>query len=383
MAFILFSGLILPWACNENRTATTPGTVNTPTPSASALSPTPTFVGNYGTSAAPNGMYYDIASSTLYVATGEIRTGGDITMFEKFAVVGGTLIGGTDDNHYIYGFPTPEPPPPTPTIPPWTGTTIVATLPQAFALSAGPVWGMLDSSPTGAATFWEGCNGFDIGLVPPSQSEYPTHTDAGFGGVSLASPRAAVGDTFGNFYVTDTGHGYIDEFAAVCSSGPSPNPSWEHRWNGSASSFLFKRPVALACDVGSANVTVRNSVFVGDAGYTPSVVEQYTSGGTTLLGAWQLQPGCIINGMAFDNLGNVFVSDIGTGQIEDYQINPYPTTPTSTLTLVRAWGDPHGSHEFLPFLPSCIALIQTTATTAPSFIIVGDTNNDMLQVFGP
>jgi hypothetical protein len=314
-------------------------------------------------------------SPLLFVAEGEVRSGHDVGVFEFYWVNGSSLFLQNTEDLFVTGYPTPEPFFPTPTIPPWQGTTIVTTLPQGFAYTPGH-FSMLDSSPSGGATLWMGCNGFLADFLVNGESQFPGYT-SGYGapgGYAFSSPRAIVGDFNGLIYVADTGGGYIDGFFPVCPSAPPPGPGLYHRWNGSASNYTFKKPVALACDVNS-------NVYIGDAGYTPSVVEEYSAGGTTLIGQWKLIPNCLLNGLAVDSLGDFYVSDLNNGgQVEEYQI-----VSSTSVGLVRSWGVPVGSpHEFLPFAPSGIALIQPYQTAVPpTNIIVGDTNNDLLQVFGP
>jgi hypothetical protein len=290
-------------------------------------------------------MYYDTSTGLLHVATGEYRVLGDVTEFEEYTISGGMLSGGTVGNEYTTGYPTPEPPVGTPTVV-YNPVTLVATYPQGFAkTSAGPFYALLDSNQSGSATLFEGCLGFDG--VPYGYTQYPSYTSIGYGGSPLNAPRAVAGDGLGNFYVADTGNGYIDEFGSFCATAPPPNPAWEHRWNGSGPTTLFKSPVAVVCDPS-------NNVYVGDNGYPNSLVQEYASGGTTLIGSWTLTTNCKLNGLAVDSVNsNIYVSDTANGG----QVEVYHVTPPTTAVLVREWGDPHSAHEFQAFMPSCIALI--------------------------
>lgn len=408
LAMLLVS-LILPWACSDNNnnptkppaaavgsggsgggsgapTATIPP-VNTPFGSGT-LTPTPTFVNNYGTSSSPNGMYYD-GNGNLLVMEGVPG----ITNWTGYAVnpVSGVLVGGGVGNGIAVGVPTPG------VVPPWVApVTNILQLPQGIAFNTNGTgdfcpgaplhwWAILDSSPSGSATLYEGGNYPNAGFVCPSLT-------AGYAGVTYSSPRAIVSDTTQPyFYVADTGNGYVDVMGlGDWSNGGHVDIGWPHRWNGSASNYTFKKPVALAIDA-------YDNLFVGDAGYTPSVVEEYSQEGTYLGGQWTLTPGCVINGLAVDSLANttgedLYVSDTANGgQVEEYQI-----TGPRTLVLVRTWGVTPGTplgnlyHEYLPFVPSCIALIQAFTNTAivgpfppPTQIIVGDANNNLLLEFGP
>ncbi|HVM31806.1 MAG TPA: hypothetical protein VMU88_01615 [bacterium] len=394
MVILLAIGLPLACTTNNSSSPTTPITIggsptNTPSgPTATftptllpgatptftpTFLPTPVFLANYDTSASPNGLYYD--GTYLYVASGDPG----VTMFDKWTVSVGSLspapIPGatpvaysrTRGNLFVTGYPTPQPPPPTPGITPaWSGTTIVANLPQAYAES-GPYYGLLDSTTSGSATFWSGCETLDPDSIAIGTSQYPGFTN-GYDGIAFSSPKAMVGDGFGNFYVADTGNKYIEEFEGDCPSGPPPAPDWEHYWDGSSSTKPFIKPVALACD-SSGNV------YVGDAGYSPSVVEKWASGGTTVLGMWNLAQGAVINGLAVDNNGNFYVTDTGNGgKVEEYTINS-----STSATLVRSWGGP----AILPktMIPSSIQLIMAGSTLVN--IIVGDNNNRFLLMFGP
>jgi hypothetical protein len=68
----------------------------------------------------------------------------------------------------------------------------------------------------------------------------------------------------------------------------------------------------------------------------------------------------------------VYVADSGNEQVEVY---------TSTGLLLREWGPPPSNLLTLtnPFTPASIAVVGNPETN----IIVGDTGNDMLVVYGP
>ncbi len=389
-AILLLVSLFIPWACSDNNNNPTKppnaigGATNTPTPLSGStpagtplpitLTPTPTFVNNYGTSASPNGMYYD-GLGNLQVMEGVPG----VTNWATYNVNAGTgtLTRIGLGNLIAVGVPTPNATPG-----PWVApVTNVLQLPQGFAYTpvgnGGAGWyGILDSSPSGSAIFYEGNNwptfGFDV----------PNYT-VGYASITFSSPRAVVGDLLTeNFYIADTGNGYVDEMGgASFANGGLVDINWPHRWNGSTSNFQFKKPVVLAIDA-------NDNLFVGDQGYNPSVVEEYAQQGTYLEGQWVLTAGCSIVGLAVDSLTpeDIYVSDAANGgQVEEYQITGY-----NTVSLVRTWNIPvntislNGYHEYNPFSPSCIALIQAgLAAVPPTQIVVGDVNNNLIDVFGP
>ncbi len=423
---LILVSLVLPLACSDNNNNPTKPPVSSgsggtqPAPTISGggitlsgvLTPTPTFINNYGASTSPNGIYYDGTSNVIYVMEGSPG----ITLFPSYSIntANGVLSippygppsAGFGGNELATGCP-PVPPgvpgPQTPTPVPWSApSTIIAQLPMGVAFTKGGGggglfpkgwWGILDSSPGGSAVLYEGgwLNNYycSTGFVCPSWN-------TGYDAYAYKSPRALVADSQGNFFVADTGNDYVDEMGpGGWQNGGVPATAWEHRWNGSTAKFPFRQPVALAIDA-------YDNLFVGDSGYTPSVVAEYANGGTYLVGQWVLTTGCVINGLAVDSLnpngffvdGNanypgedIYVSDTANGgQVEEYQI-----TGNYTASEVRTWGvpvgsvSPNGYHEYLPFMPSCIALIQVPGTPpgAPTQIVVGDQDNNLIQVFGP
>ncbi|MGH7738991.1 MAG: hypothetical protein ACREL1_02485, partial [bacterium] len=121
--------------------------------------------------------------------------------------------------------------------------------------------------------------------------------------------------------------------------------------------------------------------------YNPSIVQAYAPGGATILGNWALSSGVKVNGLALDGNGDFFVTDTNNGgQVEEYHYGTLtPGSINSTVSLLRTWGDPHSEHEFLDYIPASIALVGNAVfPTTISAIVVGDVDNDLLQVFqGP
>ncbi len=374
---ILVAGSLFPFACSDNNSnkgtgptlpsggastsTSTPGPApgggssGTPTFTPTFAVAPPAFLHNYTTSAAPGGMYYD--GTNLYVAEGEIRDGGDVSMFEIYAVGAGVLSGGTYGNGYSTGIPTPQ------ATPVWQGSAVTLRLPQG--LVEGPAgWGLIDSPPGGSATLYQGST-YDINAG--WSGVYGNYDNAGnsYGGSLFNSPKGLTADSFGNYYVADTGNGYVEEFGppgAGISFGPT---AWEHRWNGSSSSFPFIKPVAVACD-GAGNV------WVADAGYNPSVIEEYSSGGATFMGSWNTTSKCVASYIALNATQPgcspcVYVSDTGNNEVEEYN---------ATGSILRGWTALHSSYVYLTFVPG--PLVYTGSN-----VIVADTDNDQLLTFGP
>ncbi len=437
LVFILLSGLIIPLACSDNNSAPTKpsapsagGSTNTPTGTVStsttptgtiptststptftptgAISPsatftitwtpafTPAYDNNYGTSAGANGMYYD--GTTVYVAEAESKAGIIVNALEQFTNSGGgVLVYNFTGNIIVKGQATP--------CIAYTGvtqTTSLVNYPMGLAVSSpgGLVGGLpgmveiLDASSSGGATLYAENNYF---LCPTASDGGPfSYFTPGFGGASFNNPKCLTADTFGHFYVADTGNGYVDEFdgggTTTYYDVLGGSPLWLHRWNGSGGGFgaagvQFKVPNSLACDT-FGNVYVGDSGPYGSGGVTTSMVQIYSSGGTSILGSFTLIPGCVVNGLTVDNTGDFYVSDTNNGEVEQYQIisatgvTPAPWPPPSgtvytQVGLRRAWGDPHSYHEFVPYVPSCLQFI------GGGYIVVGDTGNDFLNVFGP
>ncbi len=429
---ILLMGLVFPWACSDNHTPSTPsapalgggntatptGTVTvinatatgtiptftptgTPTPTGAVaftptitwtFRPTPAYDNNYGTSAAPNGMYYN---GTLYIAEAENRAGTVVSAFEQYANSGGGVLAYNGmENGIVIGQATPC----AAFLPtPYAYTITAYNFPVGVAVSSpggsgvqGPP-GMietLDAQPgSGSATLYAENNYVfcdptgSAGVGGPFMN--PTN---GFGGAPFNNPKCLTADLLGHFYVADTGNGYVDEFDGGGALGsPLYSPSWLHRWNGPGSGYpspSFKKPVAVACDSG-------NNVYVADAGpfvsggVNTSVVQIYSSGGTSIIGSFYLIPGCVVNGLATDSAGDFFISDTNNGEVEEYNVigwtccSTAPPTVFSQVGLVRAWGDPHGYHELQPYTPSCIGFL------GGGYVVSGDSGNDFLNVFGP
>jgi hypothetical protein len=375
--------LIFHWACSDNNSSpskpvgTLAGT-NTPTPgvgtvvgtpvSPSSFTPTPTmyiaapvFQSNVGTSASPNTM--NNAGGVICVAEGEVKVGGDVTMYENFSTTGGqiALIPGSVGNEICIGVPTPQ------ATPAWQGTTITLEMPLGLVQGYNAI---LDCPPGGTPTLYE--------QNPFWPGDYANYC-SGYGGSPFNNPTGLAADNLGHYYVSDTGNGYVEEFGGPSGQGPPYSPAWLHRWNGSSSAKPFIAPGPIAFDA-------NHYIWVADNGYTPAVIEIFASGATTFgapafntNGYFNTVPGCVAYGIAIDNTVGcssvpgpcVFVADGKNDQVEEYD---------ALGNLLREWGDPHGPHEFFPFVPRSIALVGSPI----QYIIVGDSGNDMLQLFdGP
>jgi hypothetical protein len=371
---ILLSGFVIPLACSDNNNNPTKaagpgltGAASTPTPvsgpagtptSTPILGPPPTFQHNYGTTGAPTGLV--ISGTNLTVSEFEIKNTGPVPMVENFAVGGaGTLSLSGGSNLLLQGFPTPN------STPAWIPQTVVLNGPQGFTNPGGfgGQASILDAQSNGTAILYYGSSAY-LGWGAPYNYGfiYEPFQTSSYSGAPFNSPKSLTIDNIGNSYVADTGNGSVDEF-----SGTFPL----HRWFGTAGvtfgsfvSYKFKSPYAVTTDTASPP-----NVWVGDTGYSPSVIEEYASGGTTIIAAWPALPGCVVHGLAVNpGTGNVYVADSGNNLVEVY-------TPTGVL--VTEWGDPGpAAHEATPFSPSCIGFSGT-------YVFVGDagTGNDYIDVF--
>jgi hypothetical protein len=133
--------------------------------------------------------------------------------------------------------------------------------------------------------------------------------------------------------------------------------------------LAFKSPYAVTCDP-------LGNVWVSDTGYTPSMVEEFTSGATTILESWPALPGSVVHSLTVDNSANcaggpcVFVADAGANYVEVY---------STTGTLMTEMTNPAPSgHESAPFSPSCIASANIGGT---NYLFVGDAANDFIDIF--
>jgi hypothetical protein len=225
---------------------------------------------------------------------------------------------------------------------------------------------VLDNQSAGGAVLYYG-NSSLLGWQLVG-SDYEPYGTAGYWGAGFNNPKCLTADNNGFIYVADTGNSYVEEYNGV----------WgQHRWNGEGPgmagvtfanpggnfvSVSFKQPYAVACD--AANPA---NVWVGDVGYNPSVIEEYSSGGTTIINAWAAVTGCVVHGITINpNTGNIYIADAGNNLVEVY---------SQTGTLLAEVSDPNPSaHELLPFAPSCIAF-------AGNYLIVGDSNNDFIDIF--
>jgi DNA-binding beta-propeller fold protein YncE len=256
--------------------------------------------------------------------------------------------------------------------------------PQGFVNPGGNAGysAILDVQSSGAATLYYGNSGeagwsvYNLGWVyePADVWGY------GFGATAFNNPKGMTADVPGNIYIADTGNGYVEQFI-----GTIPLHLWGGNAgvtfnNGGGANFVtvaFKSPYALACD--TANPA---NVWVGDVGYAPSVVQEFSSGGTTITAGFQTIAGCVIHGIAINpNNGFVYVADAGLNQVEVYYGGgAWSLTATAPPigTLLCVLTDPHSVYEGgRLFAPSCIAF----DTNSPPDLWVSDTNNDLIMSF--
>ncbi len=412
---ILLSGLIIPLACSDNNSnkgtgptlpsgsggstpggtpgtstptpASVVGTPGTPTPIPTFTLPTPVFQNNYPTTGSPSELVINSAGAGYVLTAAELQntSKGTALGVEGFATgAGGTLnTPPSYTNVVLQGFPTPN------STPPWSPSSIALNGPQGFVNPGGATGyaAILDVQSNGGAILY---TGFSTAPITP----YNGWTDYGLGfiwepasvsgysGIVFKNPKGLAADGNNNVYVADTGNSYVEEF-----DGPAFNPNAsgvvpEHFWNGFSGvtiggtgvafkqpSLPFKSPYAITCDSGG-------NVWVSDTGYNPSMVEEFTSGATTILESWPALPNSAIHGLTVDNSTNcsggpcVYVADAGANIVEVY-------STTGVLMTEMTNSSPSG-HEGAPFAPSCIAFANIGGT---NYIFVGDSTNDFIDVF--
>lgn len=329
-----------------------------------------------------------INGTILTVAESEVTSSGNIATMEGFIGAGTTILNIDNWPGYTAGgvaninnvlLTGAAPPTPNPTVP-FLPTTIALQGPVGFVNPGGSGPGgwsaVLDQPPGGTAilyagyyTSWQSAGVSDIRYMPYFGSSY--------GGAAFNNPKSMCADQAGpsgRIYVTDTGNNEVEEFSPYEGIFGQP-PLPVHQWYGaqgvtvggtgvtfSSAGVSFKSPCAVACDTASPP-----NVWVGDVGYTNSVIMEFTSGATTILESWQGIANCKVSGLAIDSgTGNVYVADSGNNMVEVY---------SSTGTLLTAFGDPGpAAAEPKPFKPSCIAF-------SGGYIYVGDTNNDYIDIF--
>ena len=397
---IFAAGIVFPLACsdnNPNKTSgptistgggtSTPssvqGTPGTPTPIPTFSIPAPIFQGNYRTSASPNQLVINPSGGGYILTVAELQntTKGTATGVESFSTGGGgTLALQTYGGSVLQGFPTPN------STPPWTPVTVGLNGPQGFVNPGGGTGyaAILDAQPGGGAILY---TGYSYAPATPYNgwSDYgyglfwqPTNVSS-YSGIHFNNPKGLAADTNSNIYVADTGNGYVEEF-----TGPALN--WgvvpEGFWSGfvgvtiggsgvtfSQASVAFKSPYAVTCDP-------LGNVWVSDTGYSPSMVEEFNSGATTILESWPALPNSVVHGLTVDNSANcnggpcVYVADAGANIVEVY---------STKGVLMTEMTDPNPSaHIGYPFTPSCVAYAQIGGL---NYVFVGDSTNDFIDVF--
>ncbi len=372
--------LIFHWACSDNNnspskptatfgvaspspTVLVQGTPGTPTPIPTFALPAPVFQYNYSTAISPNGMV--ITGNNLTIAEYGVTMGGALGLVEGFKIVpaNGTITNALnpDETGYVLqGFPTPE------STPPWQPVTTALNGPQGFVNpgGGGGYAYILDDQPSGGAILYWGNSGmpgwgnpYFLGFL------YEPYQTAGYDSKGFNRPKGMTADSLGTIYIADTGNGCVEEFGNAWGCGLCPL----HRWYGWAgvpfgtfTSVVFKSPYGIACDAS-------NNVWVTDVGYSPSMIQEFASQGTTIINAFSTIPGCVAQGIAVNSTtGNIYIADSGNHLVEVY-------SPSGTI--LTEWGDPGpAAHESVPFSPSCIAFTGTYA-------FVGDNANNFIDVF--
>jgi hypothetical protein len=272
-------------------------------------------------------------------------------------------------NIVFQGFPTPN------STPPYAPTTVGLAGPQGFANPGGNTGyaTILDTNGTSATLYWGSSSS------PASGSGYNGWTDYGYGylwepysvtGFNIVggfnSPKGLSADNSHYTYVADTGNGRVEQFDGIAPLHAWAGNVWTFPNVGgvACTSVTFKTPYAVACDSSTPA-----TVYVGDNGYNPAIIEWFASGGTTITGAIYTVPGSVIHGIAIGPAPNyyIYVADAGNGQVEVY---------SQVGNLLATIVDPHSSFEaYGSFAPNAIAF------DANGYIWVGDANNRCIVSF--
>jgi hypothetical protein len=366
-----------------------PAGANTPTFTPTFSVPIPVYEHTYGTASSPNGMVISANAASVTVMTlAEYQLGGVEGVEYFYLGAGGvtTNIAGNfpgESGAILQGIPTPA------LTPPWEPTTVTLNGPQGFAypnIGFGSAYAtILDLQSGGGALLYEGNanmagwnNPYNFGFL------YEPQTTNGYGGTPFKNPKGLTADLIGDIYVADTGNGQVDEFngqTPAGANGGTNNGIYQLHFikgNGGITfinntapanpttfvSVPFISPYAVAVDPS-------NNLWVGDTGYSPSVVEAYsTQGGVSILAAWPTVSGCVVHGITVSPIvpNNVYVSDSGNNQIEIYN---------QLGTLLGVITDPHSSYEGGAFFaPSCVGCNNATGD-----LWVADTSNDNIISF--
>jgi hypothetical protein len=398
---ILLSGFIIPLACSDNNNnptkaagpgltgaASTPtpvsGPVGTPTPVPTFSLPAPVFQNNYRTAGSPNELIMNPAGGGAYVLTSaelQTTTVGSVIGVENFPTgAGGTLLPQGYSGILFGGFPTPA------TTPAWAPTTIGLNGPQGFVNPGGNAGyaAVLDAQPGGGAILYDGYS-YAPGNPYNGWSDYPygffwqPASTTGYSGISFNNPKGLAADTNNNIYVADTGNHLVEEFDGPdIVYGVVPHGFWGGfagvTVGGTGVAFnqpslAFKSPYAITCDTSG-------NVWVSDTGYSPSMIEEFTSGATTILESWPALPNSVVHGLTVDNSTNcaggpcVYVADAGANIVEVYS--------TKGVLMTEMTNPNPSGHESVPFAPACIAFANIGGT---NYIFVGDSANDFIDVF--
>lgn len=245
---------------------------NTFTPSNTPSAPTPIATGSaWSTSNAPNGLAYD--GTNIYVAEGVVgSSGGEVETFNT----SGTSIGKmtTYDGTHAFGQPGGVA---------YYGSHIYVTDQVNNAIyEIDPSTNNLINSVT-------------------------TWTATGGGPGSFSGPEGIAADSNGNIYVADTGNDYIEVFnssLAIISGG-------EFGGLGDGNGE-FNNPSAVAVTVTAAPATL---IYVADA--SNQRVEQF-DGTFTYTSQFSTGQNSDVYGIALDGSGNIYIADVGQGQVAEY-----------------------------------------------------------------
>lgn len=170
---------------------------------------------------------------------------------------------------------------------------------------------------------------------------------------AFSNPEGIAAGGPGTLYVADTGHNTVELFTISGST-----VTYINQWNSGMESF--SDPSAVATD-SSGNLYVADS---------SNELIQIFNGSTW--SSWRTVPGSYIYGMVVDSVGNLYAADINNGSSGKGQVEMYDPSG-NLLTVWNSWAS-SGTTSF--FSPDGVAWLSNN-------LWVADFGNDHIEEFGP